>query len=42
MDCKNIKKKKDVTVAYRDNPYYPFWDAHGQSDKSENIFGIWY
>ena len=37
-----ILKKKKITVAFWDNPHYPFWDAHGQSDKSENIFGIWY
>ena len=29
-------------VAFWDNPHCPFWDAHGQLDKSENIFGIWY
>ena len=29
-------------VAFWDNPHYRFWDAHGQPDKSENIFGTWY
>ena len=32
-----LKLKKNFTVAFRDNPHYPFWDAHGQWDKSENI-----
>ena len=36
------KKKKKIAMAFQDNPHYLFWDAHGQSDKSENIFGIWY
>ena len=34
-------QKKNFTVAFWDNPHYPFWDVHGESDKSENIFGIW-
>ena len=29
-------------MAFWDNPHYPFWDEHGQADKSENIFGISY
>ena len=37
-----ILKENFFTAAFWDNPHYPFWDAHGQSDKSENIFGIWY
>ena len=36
------QKKKFFTMAFWDNPHYPFWDAHGQADESENIFEIWY
>ena len=39
MDCKNIKKNFFFTVAFWDNPHYPFWDEHGQSDKSEKKLG---
>ena len=35
-------KQKFFKVAFWDNPHYPFWDVHGQSNESVNIFGIRY
>ena len=29
MDCKNIKK--NIIVAFWDNPHHPFWDLHEQA-----------
>ena len=46
MDCKNIKKKIFFTMAFWDNPHYPFWDLRSRDLKKIlgydiNYLSIW-